>query len=200
MSSASPTILLTFTPCSGRSSYRVTDGPQLMLVTVTPTPKFFRVCWSLIAVSLYSCSENAPAGLLPLFNRVTGGNWYSFFTISRSLIWAATPRASSPCSSRTSLRRLSTFFFNSSVSLSMIFPEAVTTRLLSSGIRKSSGSSKSSSCEDVSSRPKEESSLSNTEPPPPMRSSAPAFGTRRILSSLSSGTQWVMLSGMGSSP
>ena len=33
ISSASPTILLTFTPCSGCSSYRVTDGPQLALVT-----------------------------------------------------------------------------------------------------------------------------------------------------------------------
>ncbi len=57
ISSDSPTILLTLTPCSGRSSYRVTEGPQLILVTVTPTPKFFKVCWSLIAVSLYCCSE-----------------------------------------------------------------------------------------------------------------------------------------------
>ncbi len=33
ISSARPTILLTFTPCSGCSSYRVTDGPQLAFVT-----------------------------------------------------------------------------------------------------------------------------------------------------------------------
>ena len=44
ISSASAKIRLTFTPCSGWSSYRVTVGPQLILVTVTPTPKFFNVC------------------------------------------------------------------------------------------------------------------------------------------------------------
>ena len=35
-------------------------GPQLMLVTVTPTPKFCSVCCSLMAVSRYSLSENGP--------------------------------------------------------------------------------------------------------------------------------------------
>ena len=51
ISSASPTILLTFTPISGWISYRVTAGPQLMFVTVTLTPNVFNVCCSLFAVS-----------------------------------------------------------------------------------------------------------------------------------------------------
>lgn len=39
ISSARLTILLTFTPCSGCNSNCVTDGPQLILVIVTWTPK-----------------------------------------------------------------------------------------------------------------------------------------------------------------
>ena len=51
ISSASPTILLTFTPISGWISYRVTAVPQLIFVTVTLTPNVFNVCCSLFAVS-----------------------------------------------------------------------------------------------------------------------------------------------------
>ena len=58
----------------------MTDGPQLTLVTVTPTPKFLRICCSLMAVSLYSLSEKPPLFLSPRFNRLMGGNTYSFFT------------------------------------------------------------------------------------------------------------------------
>ena len=43
ISSANPTILLTFTPVSGCNSYLVTEGPQLTLLIVTFTPKLARV-------------------------------------------------------------------------------------------------------------------------------------------------------------
>ena len=37
------TILLTFTPCAGCTSYCVTAGPILICVTLASTPKFFIV-------------------------------------------------------------------------------------------------------------------------------------------------------------
>ena len=43
ISSESPTILLTFTPISGCSSYLVTVGPQLTFVTLAFTPKLYRI-------------------------------------------------------------------------------------------------------------------------------------------------------------
>lgn len=67
MSSAGPTIRLTFTPCSGWSSYRVTEGPQLILVTVTPTPKFCSVCCSLIWFPVFLIRERA--GALSFFQK-----------------------------------------------------------------------------------------------------------------------------------
>ena len=109
MSSASPTIRLTFTPCSGWSSYRVTEGPQLILVTVTPTPKFCSVCCSLIAVSRYSLSENGPE-LFPFFRSVTGGKTYSFFTTSSFCLISWTTLRS-PASS-FSFSAFSAFFFS----------------------------------------------------------------------------------------
>ena len=74
ISSAKDTILLTFTPCSGESSYLVTDGPQLMSVIVTLTPKFCKVCCSLKAVFWFSTAWLAPFLALPLARRDTGGN------------------------------------------------------------------------------------------------------------------------------
>ena len=132
MSSVRPTILLTLTPCSGSSSYLVTAGPQLMLVTVTPTPKLCRVCCSLMAVALYSSPENAPALLLPFLSRVVGGNTYSFLTTSSFfLISSATEISVSPLAVPSFF--FSIFFLSSSVSVSMTLPEAVTTRFGSSG-------------------------------------------------------------------
>ena len=75
ISSASPTILLTFTPCSGCSSYRVTVGPQLTFVTVTLTPKLWSVSWSFFAVFLKWASESPCAFPSPLFKSLRGGNW-----------------------------------------------------------------------------------------------------------------------------
>ena len=72
ISSESPTILLTFTPISGWSSYRVTEGPQLTLVTVTFTPKFCRICCSFIAVSR-SCASDSPFCFVPFLRREIGG-------------------------------------------------------------------------------------------------------------------------------
>ena len=60
-----PRYWLTFTPCSGVSSYRVTDGPQLMSWTLTPL-KFRRVCSSLRAVSFSSSSPAALSSAFPL--------------------------------------------------------------------------------------------------------------------------------------
>ena len=132
ISSVSPTILLTFTPCSGKSSYRVTAGPQLIFVTVTPTPKLWRVCCSLMAVALYSSPEKEPAFLAPFLSRLVGGNTYSFFTASSfSLISWATAILESVCPA--SSRFFSIFFWRSSVSVSITLPDAVTTRLGSSG-------------------------------------------------------------------
>ena len=77
ISSVSPTILLTFTPISGWISYLVTAGPQLMLVTVTLTPKFFKVCCSLSAVSRNWCSVLADFFPSPFFNRSMDGKTYA---------------------------------------------------------------------------------------------------------------------------
>ena len=74
ISSESPTILLTFTPCSGCSSYRVTAGPWLMSVIVTFTPKVARVCCSFAAVFLSSLAASSPFLFSARFNRDRGGN------------------------------------------------------------------------------------------------------------------------------
>ncbi len=76
MSSARPTILLTFTPCSGCSSYLVTVGPWLISVIVTFTPNVARVFCKCIAVS-FNCVEEAAFPLFaPFFKRLNGGNIY----------------------------------------------------------------------------------------------------------------------------
>ena len=86
ISSERPTILLTFTPISGCSSYLVTAGPQLIFVIVTLTPKFFNVCCSFMAVSC-NCFLVSPCLFSACFNSVTGGKTYSFSggTISTSI-------------------------------------------------------------------------------------------------------------------
>ena len=154
ISSVSPTILLTFTPCSGNNSYRVTEGPQLIFVTVTPTPKLCSVCCNLMAVALYSFSEKALLLWTGFFNRSVGGNMYSFST-SCLEISLATDAADSPSDSVIAVFTLedrdaingsgfgaaaasaslvlSNFFFNRSVSASITFPEAVTTCFGTSG-------------------------------------------------------------------
>ena len=78
ISSASPTILLTFTPISGWISYLVTAGPQLILVTVTLTPNVFSVCCSLLAVSRSWLSVLADFFPDPALSRSTGGKTYFF--------------------------------------------------------------------------------------------------------------------------
>ena len=156
ISSVRPTILLTFTPCSGSNSYLVTEGPQLILVTVTPTPKLCNVCCSLIAVALYSFSEKALLFLTGFFKRSVGGNMYSFSTscFAISLATASDDSSSEGEVIRTfsledrgaikgsafgtdaaasAARVLSSFFFNRSVSASITFPEAVTICFFSSG-------------------------------------------------------------------
>ena len=127
ISSARDRIRLTFTPCSGCNSYRVTVGPQLIFVTVTPTPKFLNVCWSLIAVSLNSCSD-CPATEVSFFKRSSGGITYGFFGFSSVCLISF--KTSFPASSLSMASRfLASAFFCmiSSVSVSMTFPEAVTT-------------------------------------------------------------------------
>ncbi len=76
ISSERLTILLTFTPCSGCISKRVTDGPWLMSVTVTRTPKFCSVCCSFCAVSLNSLAESPPFFPGPFASLPMGGNMY----------------------------------------------------------------------------------------------------------------------------
>ena len=73
ISSARFTILLTFTPCSGCNSNCVTDGPQLILVIVTWTPKSSNVFCSFCAV-WRSSSLLFPAVFFPFSNKDTGGN------------------------------------------------------------------------------------------------------------------------------
>ena len=88
ISSVNPTIRLTFTPCSGISSYRVTVGPQLTLLTVTLTPKLSSVSSSFRATSRKCASESPMAPRIPFFRRFIGGVLYSgrfssaFFPIS----------------------------------------------------------------------------------------------------------------------
>ena len=109
------------------------------MVTVTPTPKLRRVCCSLMAVALYSFSEWLPAMRLPRFKRLTGGNTYSFFGASSfALISCCTLASSGSFAAAFSAFFDSSFFFKASVSVSMILPPAVTTRLASSGMEKSS--------------------------------------------------------------
>ena len=76
ISSVKFTILLTLTPISGWISYRVTEGPLLIFNIVTFTPKFLRVCCSLLAVALRCVLESPIAFDDPCFNRETGGNTY----------------------------------------------------------------------------------------------------------------------------
>ena len=85
ISSASPTILLTLTPCSGCNSYRVTVGPQLTLVMVTFTPKLCRVVCNFMAVSRRWSSESPDAFRSPRFRKSTDGKTYSFFTGSLAI-------------------------------------------------------------------------------------------------------------------
>ncbi len=78
ISSARPTILLTFTPCSGCISNLVTVGPWLISVTVTLTPKVCSVCCRCSAVSFNSLLLSPLPVFFPLCSRVTGGNTYFF--------------------------------------------------------------------------------------------------------------------------
>ena len=75
ISSDKETILLTFTPGAGVSSYLVTAGPfeQLSGSIETSTPKVESVSLSLLAVSIMS-SLLFFDDLLPLLKSVTGGN------------------------------------------------------------------------------------------------------------------------------
>ena len=73
ISSARLVNLFSRTPWSNSSSYRVTEGPQLILVTVTPTPKFRSVCCNLMAVSLNSFSDWPEAAPGPFFKSSSGG-------------------------------------------------------------------------------------------------------------------------------
>ena len=58
ISFASDNTLDTLTPCSGLSSYSVTDGPILISSTVTFTSKLAKVSCNVMAVCLYSLSES----------------------------------------------------------------------------------------------------------------------------------------------
>ena len=76
----------------------MTEGPQLILVTVTPTPKLCSVCCNLMAVALYSSSEKAFSLRTGFFNRSIDGNMYSF-SGSFFAISCATDSADSPSDS-----------------------------------------------------------------------------------------------------
>ena len=108
ISSVSPTILLTFTPCSGCSSYRVTVGPQLTLVIVTLTPKLCSVVCNFIAVSRRCASESPETFRSPRFRKSSGGKIYSFFTGSFVIsCWIfSIPFAISSCEERDFLVRV----------------------------------------------------------------------------------------------
>ena len=61
MSSARFTILLTFTPWLGETSYLVTVGPLFICITLASTPKLFNVSSSFFAVaSIYAFEESSP--------------------------------------------------------------------------------------------------------------------------------------------
>ena len=90
ISSASPTILLTLTPCSGCSSYRVTEGPWLMFVIVTLTPNVCSVCCSLAAVSFNSLAESPPPPF-PFCKQDKGGNMYFFGTLEGVVLLCGMP-------------------------------------------------------------------------------------------------------------
>ncbi len=77
ISSESFVIWFTFTPCSSFNSYCVTAGPQLILLTVTRTPKLCKVFWSFSAVSFNSLSF-IPLPGLGSANRSVEGNSYFF--------------------------------------------------------------------------------------------------------------------------
>ena len=82
ISSARPTILLTFTPCSGCNSYLVTAGPWLISVIVTRTPKVASVCCNLAAVSFSSLLESPLFFPFPFASSVMGGKRYCFGSLS----------------------------------------------------------------------------------------------------------------------
>ena len=99
ISSASPRILLTFTPISGWISYCVTVGPQTTLVTRAFTPKFVSVIWSFADISCKCCLESPVWFGSPFCKRETSGNTYAR---------ACSSPACSAISSRTSATSCST--------------------------------------------------------------------------------------------
>ena len=68
-------ILLSFTPWSSSSSYRVTEGPRVTLMMLASMPKEWMV--SVSRVWLLFSSPATPAASLsrPSFKRVVGGYW-----------------------------------------------------------------------------------------------------------------------------
>ena len=73
MSSARLVILLSFTPCSSSSSYRVTEGPRVTFTSLASTPKERMVSLRRIWLALSSCklAGSPPPGAS--FRRERGG-------------------------------------------------------------------------------------------------------------------------------
>ncbi len=73
MSSARLVMRLTLMPFSGKSSKRVTEGPQVTSVTTTLMPKLAKVCSSLSAVASRAALVLAPPVDLFFLSKVMGG-------------------------------------------------------------------------------------------------------------------------------
>ena len=82
-------ILLTFTPCSGWSSYRVTVGPQLTFVIWTLTPKLSNVVFNFMAVWRRCSSVLLFLFFCPRTRMSSGGKTYSGFCSSAASISSA---------------------------------------------------------------------------------------------------------------
>ncbi len=76
ISSAKFTILLTFTPWLGESSYLVTVGPLLICITFASTPKLFNVVSNFLALWSISDFDSLLCIAWFLLNKSIGGNTY----------------------------------------------------------------------------------------------------------------------------
>ena len=106
MSSERFTILLTFTPWLGVSSYLVTVGPLFICTTFAETPKLWSVSSSFLAFSSIS-SPPVYSGSFP--RRSRGGNTYSFLTGSAGLLSTSFAIISSSFSADISVFGFSSF-------------------------------------------------------------------------------------------
>ena len=73
MSSDRLVILLSLTPCSSASSYRVTEGPRVTLTIWASTPKDWRVSSSLCWLACSSLRASPPAWPVPSDSKDRGG-------------------------------------------------------------------------------------------------------------------------------